>query len=184
MRLKALVKLIQLINNHGCPQFASLTYDAQPKGPRLSLERARHTILLGFSWENLYQKDLEALKALLPGEPDKDRITAIRELIGSVTESLTVGIGNNSGNTNIDTYEHLPCDGLKVHKETGEVHVTGLAVSKVVLIEGTYREVKRRNAVTAAKADIRALLPSSRVRQFNLADSIGMNIDGHTLVFG
>lgn len=171
-----------LIRENGCPQFASFTYDAQPGGSRLTREVARHVLVLGASFENLYEKDIEVLKGLIPNL-DGLRLRAAEELLESRKESLDVGIGNNSRATSADAYITFEdCPGLKVHMGTGEVHVMGLKVSKVVLVEGTYRKVNSK-PYTIAKNEIRKLLPSTRLRQYNLGNRTTVKIQGQTLEF-
>lgn len=182
MKPTSLMLLEDAIEKRGCPQFASFTYDAQASGKRLTMERARHVILLGASLENLYQRDVEALTELIPSLTDL-RLEAAYALLESRNHSLVVGIGNNEAATSADAYVALDCPGLKVHVASGDVHVMGLKVSKVTIIEGTYRHVNSK-PLTIAKKEIGDLLPSSRLRQFNLGNRTVVKIDGQTLEFG
>lgn len=173
-------RLEQLIAERGCPQFASLTYHAKPSGARLSTEVARHTVVLGFSMENLYLRDVEMLKELIPTLGGLE-LDGARALLVSKEKSLRDGIGTNSAAA--EAFDYLECPGLKIHRETGDLHVMGLAQSKVVLQEAEYRVVKSSPA-TIAKDTVRALLPSSRIRQFNLGNPTVMRIAGEVLELG
>lgn len=184
-----LEQLKRLIVDNGCPQFASLLYTSKPSGARLTAETARHTVILGASLDTLYLRDLEFLKKLareMVTTHTADEIQACAELIVSKEESLTLGIGNNLDATSADAYDYLDCPGLKIHRESGDIHIMGLAHTKVIIGEpATYREVKSRNGVTHAKKWIRDLLPSARLRQFNLGNAdTRMKIHGDVLVFG
>lgn len=174
-------RLKALIRDHGCPQFASFTYEAQPDGKRLLKEVARHVIVLGASLENLYKRDIEVLTSLIPNLEGL-RLEAAKTILGSRQVSLAVGIGNNPQATSADAYIDLDCPGLKVHMATGDVHVMGLKVTKVVLVEGAYRTVKSK-PLTLAKKEIEKLLPTSRLRQFNLGNRTTVRIDKQTLEF-
>lgn len=175
-------RLKALIEERGCPQFASFTYTAKPGGNRLTEEKARHVILLGASFESLYERDIEALRGMIP-KLEGLRLQAANQLLESREESLSKGLGENHAATSADAYVSLDCPGLKVHLPTGAVHVMGLKVSKVVIIPGTYRTV-RSKPLTIAKDEIRDLLPSSRIRQFSLVNETEIRIDHQTLEFG
>lgn len=175
-------RLREEIKGRGCPQFASFTYVAKPSGSRLTEEKARHVVLLGADLEELYRKDVEVLRALTPSL-DGLRLQAAMQLLESREESLSKGIGENDAATSADSYITLDCPGLKVHLPTGNVHVMGLKVSKVVLVEANYRTVKSK-PLTIEKDAVRKLLPSSRLRQFCLANETVVRINHQTLEFG
>lgn len=181
-RPATLAVLAALIADRGCPQFASFTYTAEPGGPRLTPERARHTLVLGAELEPLYERDIEVLRELIPNLTGL-YLEAAQRIKESREESLLKGIGNNSAATSAEAYIALDCPGLKVHVPTGNVHVMGLKVSKVVLIEGTYRTVNSK-PLTLAKKKVGEMLPSSKLRQFNLGNETVVRIDGQILVFG
>jgi hypothetical protein len=156
-------------------RFASLTYTAKGTG-----EKARHTVALGVSVENAYKRDLAILRAMRPTLQGV-AVQACDELIASLTESLTVGIGNNSAYTCADTYAPI-ARGIKVHKETGELHVFGFGLQKTVIEKGTYKTV-RSSEKTIAKNEIRKRLKSGRFRQFVLSEVSGAVMNGKTLSF-
>jgi hypothetical protein len=156
-------------------RFASFTYSAKGTG-----EVARHTLRLGASVEAAYKKDLATLQRLAPklGGVDAE---ACAELIASLRESLEKGVGNNSAYTNADTY--LPiAKGVKIHKETGEIYVSGFSRAKVTLEAGTFKSVKSSEK-TIAKNKLRKGLLSGKIRQFALPATLSARMNGKEMVF-
>lgn len=158
------------------PRFASLTYTAKGSG-----EVARHTLRLGASIEAAYKKDLAKLRAKRDGLAGIEA-EACDELIESLNESLTKGVGNNSAYTGADTYTHI-AKGVKVHKANGEIHLTGFSRQKAVLEAGTFKTVKS-SAKTLAKNKLRKGLLSGKFRQFVLPHIASAKIQGNELVLG
>ena len=161
------------------PKFASVTYRSKETG-----ELARYTIVLGVNYSELYRKDRDTLQTMLPsldGLP-KEAATA---LLASIEESLAKGLGNNSaythGKDKGDTYVSIVgVDGLKVNANDGVLHVLGVLKSKVVLEEGTYKDVNSR-PLTLAKRAIEKSLRRSKIRQFALTNIQSARINGETL---
>lgn len=166
-------KLIHELLQVERPEFVSFTYTAKGTG-----ERARHLLNIGFSMEALYLRDVEMIEGILDGLGAVQRQAAL-EILGTRVESLTVGIGNNSRNTNVDTYTHV--GGLLVHKATGEVHIHGLSVRKKVLEPGTYK-TRNSSALVVAKRELMRDLPSGKLRQFDLGLVESARMRGDTLV--
>jgi hypothetical protein len=162
-------------------KFASFTYTAkaQKSGPRLTDETARHVVILGASTEELYKRDVVALVEMMPTLKGME-LDAARKVLASRTESLVKGIGNNSAYTNADTYAPTAIAGVKVHRVTGQLHVTGLAISKVVLTAGEYRTVNSKPETIARQA-VEARLPSAKFRQFSLDGVAVAKLNGETL---
>jgi len=156
-------------------RFASFTYQAKGTG-----EVAQHTVALGVSIENAYRRDLALLKAKLPRLAGVER-EACEELIASFTESLEKGAGNNSNYTCADVYAPV-CKGVKVHKETGALHVSGFSIAKNVISPGVHKTVKS-SAKTIAKNALRRGMKSGKFRQFAFESLQSARIDGKTLVF-
>lgn len=159
----------------GC-QFGSFTYTAKESG-----EKSKITVILGASTENLYRKDVEQLEAILPSLEGVRKEVA-EEILASRKQSLTVGIGQNDAYTCKDVYEALDgLPGVKVHKETGDLHVVGLIHHKTVLQEGVHKVVNSKPR-TLVKQEISKTLPSARFRQYRLGNVTRVAVDGMTLV--
>lgn len=173
-----LSKLLSLVGTEAV-KFAVFVYRAKETG-----EVARVSVMLGASLTSLYQQDVAVLKSMIP-TLDGISKEAAEAILKSREESLNVGIGNNSAYVhapqNADTYAVIPgLNGVKVHKETGELYVSGLVSHKTVLEAGTYKEVKSR-PLTIAKREISKTLGSSKYRQYILRNIEAVTIDGDTL---
>lgn len=174
---------LQAMSGKGA-KFASFTY-TNAEG-----EKAIHTLILGADMRALYEKDAATVEAMLPTLSGLE-LEAAQAILSSLAVSLSGGIGNNPayvhgadmrGEGN-ETYTHVDgIPGVKVHNVTGEVYVNGLSERKVVLVEGTYKEVKSR-PLTLAKKAIERNLRKSKVRQFKLASVSSARLNGETIEF-
>lgn len=167
-----LIKEIESLATCGA-RFVSLEYTAKGTG-----EVARHTIALGVSISNAYKRDLVILRNLMPTLKGSDAI-ACQELMDSLSESLTKGIGNNSAYTCKDVYKGI-CNGVKLHLEKGELHVTGFGIAKTVIEPGVYKTVKSSDK-TLAKNALRKRMKSGKFRQFALSELGEIKINGKTI---
>lgn len=177
--MTAFVALLEALATMSGAKFASFVYVAQPSGPRLTVEVARHLLILGASTENLYRRDLETLEAL-EGTFTGLQIAAAARIRASREESLAKGVGNNSAYTGADAYAMTAIKGVKVHLETGNLHVSGLTMRKDVIVKATYRKVNSKPE-TIAKQEVEAMLPSAKYRQFRLDGVTVAKLNGDTL---
>jgi len=165
-------------------KFASFVYTAKRNG-----EVARHTIILGASYDVMMPKDLtiaqEKFAAMTVANSTVDEIQAVKEIVISLQERIAAHEkGEVSANyTNRDTYVAVQgCAGLKIHKETGELFVHGMAQTKVVLQEGTPEKPVKSSAKTIAKNSFKhEFLRESHFRQFSLLNIITVKMNGETL---
>lgn len=146
-------------------RFGSLTYTNE------NGETSRYNIEFGISIENLYKSDLETLLALRP-TLDGIKAVACDELIASVQQSLTKGIGNNDAYTLKGYYHSITPNGeVKLHKDekTGEtfLYIRGYVIQKTVLVKGTYPHVNS-SAKTLAKKEIEKSLRRGKIRTFKI----------------
>jgi hypothetical protein len=156
-------------------RFVGLTYTNE------NGEKSRYRLIMGINLVSLYKSDLRTLKALRP-KLDGVKATACDELIDSVTESLTKGIGNNSAYTLKGYYTPITPNGeVKLHvSETGETHlyIRGYVLTKNVLVKGTYPHVNSAPK-TLAKKEIEKSLKRGKIRTFkinvNVLEGIRMN---------
>lgn len=154
-------------------RFVSVLYTAKESG-----EIARHTVNVGVSIEKAYRRDLAVLKGKRATLEGID-LVACDELIASLSESLTVGIGNNSAYTCAGVYEPL-ARGMKLHTEKGALHLFGFTVGKDVIVPGTYKKVNS-SAKTIAKNALRRTLKSGKFRQFAVSELESVAMNGRTL---
>jgi hypothetical protein len=158
-------------------QFARFTYTAKGTG-----EVASYLVNLGVDIEKVYTNDLATLDNLIPTLQGIERVAA-EELRDSIKKSLTVGIGNNPDATSAHAYTSIDgVRGLKVHNETGHLHLLCMLVQKDVIQEGTHKEV-RSSEKTIAKRKIERLLRRSKIRQFILPNISRAALRGEVLDF-
>jgi hypothetical protein len=164
----------ELVKNNGC-RFINLHYTTKGSG-----EEANYTLCLGVNLERAYRRDEKVGRLFKPSNPIEQQ--AKDEVLSSLRESLTKGIGNNSAYTNKDTYEHI-CPGLKVHEETGALHVYGFLLRKTTIAEGVHKKVNS-SELTIAKNKVKRNFKISKFRQFVLTNVSTASINGKTLVLG
>jgi hypothetical protein len=164
-----------LAQNKGC-RFASFVYTSKS-----SNETARHTVLLGFSYINAVQASLNELREKFLTLTNEIEIQAASELIESFNATLN---GTQEGFTKKGLYLSTGISGLNVNSNDGSLQLYGLAQSKVVIVPGTYKEVKS-NPKTIAKNKLRHELPIGKFREFALdAGNIhAIKATGETLEF-
>lgn len=95
------------------------------------------------------------------------------ELLGSLRNTVELGAGNNPAYSHGEakrgedaTYETLS-HGVKLHLDSGCLHVSGIVIGKRKLVEGTYPVVNSRPK-TVAKDAMRDRLPLAKWRQYKL----------------
>lgn len=131
-------------------------------------EKADHSIVFHMSYATALEKSIAALETVVPADDleaqaksellasyqkSRDKVTTEPlEILGEVYDRVL----DNEGN-------HIK--GIKIHRESGDLHIFGLALRKTVLVPGTYKEVKSR-PLTVAKDRLRKGLPVERFRQF------------------
>jgi hypothetical protein len=174
-------ELLESIGKKAGATFASFVYTTKDTG-----EVAKYNLTLNASTENLYKKDIDILRRMvniLKGIKAQDHtVKAAEELLASRNESLTKGVGNNSQYTNADTYDYVAgLTGVRVHKETGALYVSGLLNRKEVITPGTPRKQVKSAPKTIAKKKIGYMLPSGRYRLFTLPNVTRAAVNGDVL---
>lgn len=144
-------------------------------------EKSKYRLIMGINLVSLYKSDLRALKALRP-KLDGVKALACDELIASINNSLTKGIGNNDAYTLKGYYTPITPNGeVKLHvNEAGETHlyIRGYVLSKTVLEKGTYAKVNSSDK-TLAKKELEKNLKRGKIRTFkvnvNVLEGVRMN---------
>lgn len=145
-------------------------------------ETSRYRLIMGIDLVSLYKSDLRKLKSLRP-TLEGVKALACDELIASITESLTKGIGNNSAYTLKGYYTPITPNGeVKLHvSDTGETHlyIRGYVLTKTTLVEGVYPKVNS-SPKTLAKKEIEKTLKRGKIRTFkiNVAVLEGVRMNG------
>lgn len=158
----------------GC-RFIGLTYTNEHG------ETSRYNLIMGANLESLYKSDLRTLTALRP-HLDGIKAVACDELIASINNSLTKGIGNNDAYTLKGYYNPITKNGeVKLHvNEAGEtfLYVRGYVKSKTVITKGVYPHVNS-SAKTLAKKELEKGLRRGKLRTFkinvNVLHRVAMN---------
>ena len=153
-------------------------------------EVANHVVNAGFSYGNAVKKDLTALQSAT----DVD-IKAIAEKGGFTTELVKLAIENltqsfvnnqnedtksNQSKAQTDTYIDIT-NGIKLNLTTGKLHIYAMAVSKVVLVEGTFKSVNSRELTLAQNAVKKYFdFSTTKYRNFIIDETMlsGVNMQG------
>jgi hypothetical protein len=131
-------------------------------------ELADFQISFHMSYASALERSILALEAIVPG--DDLQAKAKQELLSSYKKSLDKVkseplevLGDHYDRVIGADGEHIK--GIKIHKETGTLHLFGLLVNKRVLEPGTFKASNKR-PLTVAKDKLRKLVPVSKFRQF------------------
>lgn len=133
-----------------------------------SNEVANFNLVFNISYENALKNAVKTISEYKP--IDELETQAKEELLASWNKTL-----NKTGSEKDEdpTYQFITDEngkavkGIKIHKETGELYLYGLQVSKNVLKPGTYKEVKSK-PLTIAKNKLTGLTQLSKFRMFKL----------------
>jgi len=160
----------------GC-KIVSFCYRSKTTG-----ETSLYRVLLGVNLENAYKRDVEVLTARLVVETAAQK-KAREEIVNSLKNSLRLGIGSNPAYTQPNLYYEI-VNGIRLNSKTGDLHLWGFVMSKVIMHEGK-RKRYNSNEVTIAKDTIRQKLKSGRFRDFVLVPECigGLRVNGHVLEF-
>lgn len=145
-------------------RFVGLTYTNE------NGEKSRYRLIMGINLVSLYKSDLRTLKAL---RPTLEGVAALAcdELIASINNSLTKGIGNNDAYTLKGYYTPITPNGeVKLHvNEIGETHlyIRGYVLTKTVIEKGVYAKVNSSDK-TLAKKEIEKSLKRGKIRTFKI----------------
>jgi hypothetical protein len=152
-------------------------------------EIADHTINVNVDIGKAKRDDLQTLKTFSKeqlneisqkvGVSKEIAEKALSELIVSSEKNLKRETATNQSKGQTDNYVHLG-KGLKLHKDTFELYVTGFSNQKKVLIEGTYPTVNS-NSKTLVKNAIKKTLKMGKFRNFNLGSAEQLNVSGDTI---
>lgn len=133
-------------------------------------ETSKYRLIMGINLVSLYKSDLRSLKALRPSLVGVKAV-ACDELIASVENSLTKGIGNNDAYTLKGYYTPITSNGeVKLHvNDNGETHLylRGYVLTKDVLVKGTYASVNSSDK-TLAKKELEKNLKRGKIRTFKI----------------
>lgn len=107
---------------------------------------------------------------------------ALKEMIHSAERNLSNDNKTAQSEAQNDAYISLG-KGLRLHKDSMEVYVSGFANSKRVLVEGEYPSTNKQ-AKTLVKDVIKEGLKMSKFRNFKLGKADALTITGDTIYLG
>lgn len=142
-------------------KFASVLYTSKESG-----EVAKFVVLLGTHYGRLLRSSRKIVETRnVSGELNK---AAKAEVLASLDQSI---VSFDTGKTNpdytcADVYEPITV-GIKAHKTDGTIYVSGVVISKKVIVKGTHKVVNSA-PLTVAKNALKKDAPISKWRQFIL----------------
>jgi hypothetical protein len=129
-------------------------------------EVSNNLLNIGIKYSNQKAKDIEFLKNLNIYEMNfNSSLIDIEKARIQLIESF-IKPSENHSKGQIEAYTHIT-EGLKVHNETGLLYIFGYRLTKTVISEGEYKEVKS-SSLTIAKNELRKLLKTSKYKQFQI----------------
>jgi len=155
--------------------FASIkNYTSKSSG-----EIANHLFNLGVDLSTAKQKDIKMLQELdlttFATKTDLPTLEIARtELLNSL---INPSVARSKGQTN--AYENIT-NGIRVHKESGAVHIYGMFVSKEVIKKGEYKSVNSKPK-TIAKKELQKLMKSTKFRTFIVNNIETLNLNKESL---
>jgi hypothetical protein len=129
---------------------------------------ADYKIIFNISYKNALLKSVSILEEYTATDDLEKR--AKKDLIESYKNSLKK-IQDVSIEDVDDAYQRFFTDnnslikGVKLHTDTGQLHIFGSVVNKRVIIPGTY-PTKNKRPLTVAKDKLRKLVPVGKFKQF------------------
>lgn len=134
-------------------------------------EVANYSIAFHISYESALKKSIETLAALELKEPIE--VQARFELLNSFAKSLSNMDSTPMEELDEQVYTHIKDDdgnyikGVKIHNNTGTLHLYGLVIHKRVLMPGIYL-TKNQKPLTVVKDKLRYLTRVGKFRQFKI----------------
>ena len=131
-------------------------------------ELADYQVAFHMSYENALVASIAKVSAFVPSTEIEEQ--AKREVLASYAASLTK-VRTEELPVEGEVYDRILNDegthvkGVKIHRESGKLHLFGLLVNKRVREAGTFKTTNKR-PLTVAKDKLRKLGPVGKFRQF------------------
>jgi hypothetical protein len=173
MNIGKIIKEVRRATEKGC-RFVSFMYQAKESG-----EVSVYNLLLGIDIEHAYRRDLCILPQLTLKTAVERR--AREEIIRSIQDSLTFGVGHNPRYTQEDLYLHI-CKGLRYNQNSNQLHLTGYSISRQVIQPGVFKP-RKSSEVVLAKQALKRRMKSGRFRAFvlDVENISGLKCNGKVL---
>lgn len=187
-KMNDLKKFFDGMSNLNGAKFINLNgYKSETSG-----EVANHNILTNIKVMNAKKTDNATLKTVdlvvISNKASKKIAldvfsTALSEMIISSDKNLSEKLEDRTtaSQAQTDAYLHIT-DAIRIHKETGKIHIFGFANRKKVLVKGEYKTVNSSDK-TLAKQEITkvAKLRAGKFRTFILNNISSVALEGKTL---
>ncbi|HLO91602.1 MAG TPA: hypothetical protein VK172_10605 [Lentimicrobium sp.] len=156
-------------------------------------EVANHNILVNIDVMNAKRKDAEMLvsadvQAIAKKSAKQFAIevfqTALTEMRVSAVKNISENKEDRTAQSNAQTDAYIQIGkGLKIHKETGNLHIFGYHMNKTVLFPGEFKPVKSADKTLAKKEITKVLkLRAGKFRTFIIANISNVSINGKNLI--
>jgi hypothetical protein len=157
-------------------------------------EVANHVINVNISIMSAKLSDLEKLKNIteiqLAQISEKSKIAletckvALAELLTSAEKNVSANIEDRTAQSQAQTDAYIfITPAIRLHKETLALHIFGQAISKKVLVEGTYKTVNSSDKTLAKKAIKKHLdLRAEKFRDFIIENTETVKVQGDTII--
>lgn len=187
--LKITSKFTDIIESVNRPTFVGINnYLSSTSG-----ELANHVILCNFSYKNAVLRDLSKLQNCTINDIEAiaknsklsvDLISeAIEKLKNSFINNMNKETASNQSLAQKDAFTVIS-DAVKVHNESKQIYIYGLAISKKVIEKGEYKSVNSR-PLTIAQNEVKKFFnfSSDKYRQFivNPENLSSVKINGEEL---
>jgi hypothetical protein len=188
--MKNLKKLFKNFENLNGAKFVALNNYESKK----TKEVAIHTILTNVSVMNAKETDYETLKKadiqliaaelLTKGIDIEVTKQAYVEMLASAEKNLSANIEDRTAASQAQTDAYISLgNGMKLHKDSGALHIFGMAIQKKVLIAGEpQKPVKSAPKTIAKKMITKSLnLRAGKFRTFIVENVEAVNMSGETI---
>lgn len=161
---------------------------------KTSGEIANHVINVNINIMTAKLSDLEKLKNVTESDliliSEKLKIAidtcklALSELLASAEKNVSANIEDRTKQSQAQTDAYIfITPAIRLHKETLALHIFGQAISKTVLVEGTYKTVKSSDKTLAKKAIKKHLdLRAEKFRDFIIENTEAVKVQGDTII--
>jgi len=158
-------------------------------------EIAHYTVNVNIGIETAKKKDFQTLQSVTDTDVnnmvkqtnfDVETVKlALSEMIASAEKNLSANLNERSKQSQGQTDAYVPvAKGVKLHKETMQLHIFGMIQSKKVVpnCEGTFKQVKSADKTLAKKAWTKYLnLRAGKFRNFVVNSLDSIQITGDTV---
>jgi hypothetical protein len=135
-------------------------------------EVADYSVVFGFNYSNAVKKSIKIIEEtptiVCDLFSEEISLKSKNDILLSLQETLSRGVGYNSAYTKQDYYEHI-LPGIKYSSQSDTLYMDCLKIHKRVIEKGVFKKVNSK-PLTIAKNQYRSMLPISKIREFRLTE--------------